>query len=246
MGLVGAIQPPESGPVLEIEKSDNMTDRYQDVLAAVARAAKDNERNAKDVTLIAVSKTQPADRIEPVLAAGHRNFGENYVQEAQGKWPALREKYPDSIVHMIGPLQSNKAREAVDLFDVIHTLDRESLAAALAKEISRKHQAGGAAPKLLVQVNTGEEAQKGGVLPAEADAFISRCREKHGLEISGLMCIPPVDQPPSPHFALLRKIAERNGLTALSMGMSADFDAAIQMGATYVRVGTAIFGERQA
>ncbi len=218
--------------------------RYRDVSDAVARAAKDYGRKPHDVTLIAVSKTQAAERISPVLAAGHTHFGENYVQEAAEKWPQLREKFPDTVLHLIGPLQSNKAREAVELFDVIHSVDRASLAKALAKEIERKVAAGGKAPKLLIQINTGEEPQKGGVLPSDADAFITTCRETHGLEIAGLMCIPPFHEPPSPHFALLRKIAERNGLKALSMGMSADYDAAIQLGATYVRVGTAIFGER--
>jgi PLP dependent protein len=187
-----------------------------------------------------VSKTFPAEAVEPVLAAGQRAFGENYVQEAKAKWTPLRERYPDTELHLIGPLQSNKARDAVRLFDAIHTLDRESLARELAKEIAKA----GRAPRLLVQINTGEEAQKGGVVPADADAFIATCRERWGLPVAGLMCIPPVDEPPSPHFALLHKIAERNGLKTLSMGMSADFEAAIQLGATHVRIGSAIFGER--
>jgi hypothetical protein len=210
------------------------------VQESIRRAASDYDRDPSDITLVAVSKTFPVEAIEPVLAAGQRVFGENYVQEAKAKWPALRERFSDVELHMIGPLQSNKAKEAVELFDVIHTLDRPSLAEALAKEIARQ----GRRPRLLVQVNTGEEPQKGGVIPAEADAFIEACRTKHGLELEGLMCIPPADDPPSPHFALLNTIAKRHGLRVLSMGMSADFDAAIQLGATHVRVGSAIFGSR--
>jgi PLP dependent protein len=214
--------------------------RLQSVRAAIGRAARDFERDPASITLVAVSKTFPADAVEPVLAAGQRVFGENYVQEAKGKWAPLRERYPDVELHLIGPLQSNKARDAVRLFDVIHTLDRESLAKELAKEIPKVERT----PRLLVQVNTGEEPQKGGVAPREADAFIAACRERWGLAIEGLMGIPPADEPPSPHFALLVQIAARNGLTMLSMGMSADFEAAIQLGATHVRVGSAIFGER--
>ncbi len=215
-------------------------ERYRTVLSGIGRTARDMGRDPADVTLVAVSKTMPDEAIAPVLAAGHRVFGENYVQEAKGKWPDLRERYPGVELHLIGPLQSNKAREAVALFDVIHTLDRPSLAAALAKEIARA----GRAPRLLIQVNTGEEAQKGGVAPGEADAFIRACREEHGLGLDGLMCIPPADDPPSPHFALLATIARRHGLPVLSMGMSADYEAAIQLGATHVRVGSAIFGAR--
>ena len=214
--------------------------RLQAVRGAIARAARDFERDPASITLVAVTKTFPAEAIEPVLAAGQRVFGENYVQEAKAKWTSLRERYPDVELHLMGPLQSNKARDAVRLFDAIHTLDREALASALAKEIAKAERA----PRLLVQVNTGEEPQKGGVVPAEADAFIAACRERFGLTIEGLMCIPPADEPPSPHFALLNKIAARNGLKTLSMGMSADFEAAIQLGATHVRVGSAIFGER--
>ncbi len=210
------------------------------VQESIARAASDYDRDPSSITLVAVSKTFPAEDIEPVLAAGQRVFGENYVQEAKAKWPALRDCYPDVELHMIGPLQSNKAREAVELFDVIHTLDRPSLAEALAKEIAKQ----GKRPRLLVQVNTGEEPQKGGVIPSEVDAFLETCRSKHGLSIEGLMCIPPAEDPPSPHFALLNTIAQRHGLKVLSMGMSADFDAAIQLGATHVRVGSAIFGSR--
>ncbi|MDB5559926.1 MAG: alanine racemase domain protein [Enterovirga sp.] len=211
-----------------------------EVQAAVRRAEADYGRTLGSVELIAVSKTIPGEGILPALEAGQRLFGENYVQESAGKWPALRERFADVELHLIGPLQSNKAREAVALFDVIHSLDRPSLAAALAKEIARS----GKAPRLLVQVNTGEEPQKGGVLPAEVDAFLAACRDTYGLTLEGLMCIPPAEDLPSPHFGLLAKIAERNGLPVLSMGMSADFDAAIQLGATHVRVGTAIFGAR--
>jgi pyridoxal phosphate enzyme (YggS family) len=187
-----------------------------------------------------VSKTFGPEAITPVLAAGERVFGENKVQEALAKWPELRNRYPDVALHLIGPLQTNKAREAVDIFDVIETLDRPKLAKELAKEIEKR----GKHPKLYVQVNTGAEPQKAGILPQEADAFIASCRKDYGLEISGLMCIPPVDEQASPHFALLNQIAKRNGLEHLSMGMSADFELAIQLGATHVRVGTAIFGKR--
>jgi PLP dependent protein len=210
------------------------------VQESIRRSASDYDRDPASITLVAVSKIFPAEAIEPVLAAGQRVFGENYVQEAKAKWPALRERYPDVELHMIGPLQSNKAREAVELFDAIHTLDRPSLAEALAKEIAKQ----GRTPRLFVQVNTGEEPQKGGVIPTEVDAFLEACRTKYGLTIDGLMCIPPAEDPPSPHFALLNTIAQRHGLKALSMGMSADFDAAIQLGATHVRVGSAIFGSR--
>ena len=215
-------------------------ERLAEIQAAVARAARDVGRDPADITLVAVSKTFPPEAIEPVLAAGQRVFGENYVQDAKAKWPALRERHDGVELHLIGPLQSNKAKDAVALFDAIHTLDRPSLAQALAKEIARQ----GRAPRLLVQVNTGEEPQKGGVPPGEVDAFLAACRETYGLTVSGLMCIPPAADPPSPHFALLNAIAARNGLALLSMGMSADFEAAIQLGATHVRVGTAIFGAR--
>ena len=211
-----------------------------EVRAAIARAARESGRDPASVSLVAVSKTFPSEAIEPVLAAGQRVFGENYVQETRAKWPALRERYPEVELHLIGPLQSNKARDAIDLFDVIHSLDRPSLAAALAKEMARS----GRRPRLFVQVNTGEEPQKGGVSPGEADVFLALCRDRHGLPVEGLMAIPPAADPPSPHFALLRTIAERNGLTQLSMGMSADFEAAIQLGSTHVRIGTAIFGHR--
>ena len=218
--------------------------RFHDIRGAIARSERDHGRPTGSVALVAVSKLFAADHIVPVLEAGHRVFGENYVQETKVKWPALRERYPDVRLHLIGPLQSNKAREAVALFDVIETLDRDSLAAALAKEIQRETALSGRKPALLVQVNTGDEPQKGGVSPREVDAFLHACRERHGLTITGLMCIPPANDPPSAHFALLGVIARRNGLSVLSMGMSADFDAAIQLGATHVRVGSAIFGSR--
>lgn len=221
-----------------------VVERLRRVEAQIARAARDNGRDPRSVTLCAVSKTYDADAIRPVLEAGHRVFGENYVQETKGKWPALREAFPQAEVHLIGPLQSNKARDAVALFDAIQSLDRPSLAAALAREIARAREAGARIPRLLVQVNTGEEPQKGGVVPGEVDAFLALCRDTHGLEIAGLMCIPPADDPPSPHFALLAEIARRHRLADLSMGMSADFEAAIQVGATMVRVGSAIFGPR--
>ncbi|HEV2512866.1 YggS family pyridoxal phosphate-dependent enzyme [Bosea sp. (in: a-proteobacteria)] len=214
--------------------------RLQETRDAIARAARDFGRKPEGLTLVAVSKTKPAEMIVPVLGAGQVDFGENYVQEAKEKWPALRERFPKARLHMIGPLQSNKARDAVALFDVIQSLDRESLAKELAREIERA----GKAPELIVQVNTGAEPQKGGVLPGDADAFLELCRSRYGLTITGLMCIPPAEDPPSPHFALLGKIAKRNGLTTLSMGMSADYEAAIQLGATHVRVGSAIFGAR--
>lgn len=206
----------------------------------IARSMKDHGRRPGSVTLVAVSKTMPAERTRPALMAGQRVFGENRVQEGQQKWPDLKAEFPGVELHLIGPLQTNKVREAVAHFDVIETLDREKLAAELAKEIRRT----GLAPKLYVQVNTGAEEQKAGILPAEADDFIRLCREVYGLEIAGLMCIPPVDQPPSPHFALLGEIARRNGTASLSMGMSADYDAAIQLGASHVRIGSAIFGAR--
>ncbi len=206
----------------------------------IARACKDAHRERASVTLIAVSKTFGADAIAPVIAAGQHIFGENRVQEAKAKWPGLMAAYPGIALHLIGPLQSNKAKEAVALFDAIHSVDRPSICEALAKEIRSR----GKCPELFVQLNTGEEPQKAGVAPGDADGFIASCREKYGLVISGLMCIPPVDEAPAPHFALTAKIAARNGLNNLSMGMSADFAVAIQFGATHVRVGSAIFGHR--
>jgi pyridoxal phosphate enzyme (YggS family) len=210
------------------------------VRAEIERACKDAGRDPASVTLVAVSKTFSAEAIVPVIAAGQRVFGENRVQEAKAKWPALIEQHAGIELHLIGPLQSNKAREAVALFDAIHSVDRASLCEALAKEIEKQ----GKAPTLFVQVNTGAEPQKAGVLPEDADAFLKTCRDAYGLAIAGLMCIPPAEEAPGPHFALLATIAKRNGLKLLSMGMSADFASAIAMGATHVRVGSAIFGGR--
>src|ERR1700704_1144840 len=206
----------------------------------IVRACKEARRDRSSVTVVAVSKTFDSGAIRPVIQAGHRVFGENRVQEAKAKWPGLMSAYPDIALHLIGPLQSNKAKEAVALFDAIHSVDRPSICQALAKEIDAQKRR----PQLFVQLNTGEEPQKAGVAPAEADAFIASCRDKYGLAISGLMCIPPVDEAPAPHFALTAKIASRNGLTNLSMGMSADFVTAIALGATHVRIGSAIFGAR--
>jgi pyridoxal phosphate enzyme (YggS family) len=206
----------------------------------IARACKDAGRARSSVQLIAVSKTFGADAIAPVLAAGQRLFGENRVQEAKAKWPGIIAATPGIELHLIGPLQSNKAKEAVALFDAIHSVDRASICEALAKEIEKQ----GRSPTLFVQINTGEEPQKAGIAPADADAFITACRKDYGLIVAGLMCIPPLEDAPAPHFALTAKIAARNGLRLLSMGMSADFPAAIQMGATHIRVGSAIFGQR--
>lgn len=210
------------------------------VEAEIVRACTDARRERSSVTLVAVSKTFDADAIVPVIAAGQRVFGENRVQEAKGKWPDLRTAHPGLALHLIGPLQSNKAKEAVALFDAIHSVDRPSICEALAKEIVRQDRR----PELFVQINTGEEPQKAGIAPSDADDFIAACRGVYGLRISGLMCIPPADDAPAPHFALTAKIAKRNGLTQLSMGMSADFAIAIRFGATHVRVGSAIFGKR--
>jgi PLP dependent protein len=210
------------------------------VRTEIARACRDAQRDPAEVTLIAVSKTFGPDVVEPVIAAGQRIFGENRVQEAKAKWPPLRSKYPGIELHLIGPLQSNKAKEAVALFDAIHSVDRPSLCEVLAKEVSKQgHQ-----PALFVEINSGAEPQKAGVLPQEADAFLATCRDNYGLIISGLMCIPPLDEAPGPHFALTAKIAKRNGIKLLSMGMSADFSTAIALGATHIRIGSAIFGER--
>lgn len=210
-----------------------------DIRTAVDAAARKAGRDPESVRLIAVSKVQPLDRVEAVLDEGHRLFGENRVQEAAGKWPAFKERYAGIELHLIGPLQTNKARQAMELFDAIHTLDRPKLA----KTLARLAQELGHCPTLMIQVNTGEETQKAGVLPGEADGFIKEARALD-LPVSGLMCIPPVEEEPALHFALLAKIAERNGLDSLSMGMSADFETAIALGATHVRVGSAIFGER--
>ncbi|HWK15795.1 MAG TPA: YggS family pyridoxal phosphate-dependent enzyme [Rhizobiaceae bacterium] len=219
---------------------DSAVDRLASVRAGIARAAAEADRAADAVTLVAVSKTFGAEEIRPVLAAGQRVFGENRVQEAQEKWPALRADNADVELHLIGPLQSNKAKEAVALFDVIETVDREKIAAELAKETVRQ----GRSPRLYVQVNTGLEPQKAGIDPRDTVAFVTRCSEVHGLTVDGLMCIPPADENPGPHFALLEKLARECGLSHLSMGMSGDYETAIAFGATAVRVGSAIFGAR--
>ncbi|RYH09086.1 YggS family pyridoxal phosphate-dependent enzyme [Tropicimonas sp. IMCC6043] len=211
----------------------------EEIRSRVAAAEQEANRPAGAVTLIAVSKVQPLERVVATLAEGHRVYGENRVQEAQGKWAELRERFTDVELHLIGPLQTNKARAALELFDVIHTLDRPKLATTLA----RLAQERGACPPLFIQVNTGEEPQKAGVLPDDLDAFVAEVRALD-LPLEGLMCIPPVEEEPSLHFALLAKLAERNGLSGLSMGMSGDFERAIALGATHVRVGSAIFGER--
>ncbi|MER8591304.1 MULTISPECIES: YggS family pyridoxal phosphate-dependent enzyme [unclassified Mesorhizobium] len=210
------------------------------VKARIAAAEREAGREAGAVTLVAVSKTFDAADIRPVIEAGQRVFGENRVQEAQAKWPALRTAFPDVELHLIGPLQSNKAKEAVALFDVIETIDREKIAAELAKEIARQ----GRTPRLYVQVNTGSEPQKAGIEPREAVAFVARCRSVHALAIEGLMCIPPADENPGPHFALLEKLGLEACVDKLSMGMSGDYETAIAFGATSVRVGSAIFGAR--
>jgi PLP dependent protein len=208
----------------------------------IAHACREAGRDPGGVTLVAISKTFGVRAIEPVIAAGQRVFGENRVQEAKAKWPPLLARHGGVELHLVGSLQSNKAREAVALFDAIHSVDRPSLAAALAKEIARQSRR----PLLFVEINTGAEPQKSGVLPQDADGFLAACRDRYGLAISGLMCVPPVDEAPAPHFALTAQIARRNGLKLLSMGMSADFETAIAFGATHVRVGTAIFGARSA
>jgi PLP dependent protein len=207
---------------------------------AILAACKEGSRDPASVTLIAVTKTFGIGVIEPVIAAGQRVFGENRVQEAKSKWPPLLAQHPNIELHLIGPLQSNKAKDAVALFDAIHSVDRPSLCEALAKEMAKQSRQ----PRLFVEINTGAEPQKAGVLPEEADEFIKVCRTTYGLAIAGLMCIPPSDEPPAPHFALTAKIAARNGLALLSMGMSADYSLAIRLGATHVRIGSAIFGER--
>jgi pyridoxal phosphate enzyme (YggS family) len=232
---------------MENEMSDSSVTPMPDIaenLAGIHRqiavAAKAVDREPEAVTLVAVSKVQPVERAEAALAAGHLVFGENRVQEAQSKWPALRSRYPGLRLHLIGPLQTNKVKDAVALFDVIETVDRPKLAEALKREMQRQ----GVERACYVQVNTGEETQKAGIPPAEADAFIARCRDEIGLKVVGLMCIPPADEEPALHFALLREIGRRSGLDILSMGMSGDFETAIELGATHVRVGTAVFGAR--
>ena len=214
--------------------------RLADVEARIAEAARDAGRAAQDITLVAIAKMHVEARIVPALEAGHRVFGENRVQEAEAKWPALKARYPDVALHLVGPLQTNKTRNAIALFDVIETVDRPKLARRLAGEMDRA----GKRPSCFIEVNTGEEAQKAGVLPADTDAFVALCRDELDLPIVGLMCIPPFDDEPSLHFALLADIAARNGFDQISMGMTADFDVAVRFGATHVRVGTAIFGQR--
>ncbi|MBS8261732.1 YggS family pyridoxal phosphate-dependent enzyme [Roseibium polysiphoniae] len=220
--------------------AETATDRLNQVLSDIRAAETDNGRTDGSATLVAVSKTFDADDIRPVLAAGQRVFGENRVQEAMGKWPALRDEFPGVELHLIGPLQSNKAKEAVATFDVIHTIDREKIAKALKTEMVKQDRD----LPCFIQVNTGEEPQKAGISPADLDAFVAKCRDDVGLNVSGLMCIPPVEEAPGPHFALLQKMAARNNLAQLSMGMSSDYEIALGFGATHVRVGSAIFGHR--
>jgi pyridoxal phosphate enzyme (YggS family) len=224
-------------PVLDAATPAQRLAAVRHEIAATCREA---GREPATVTLVAIAKTFAPEAVEPIIAAGQRVFGENRVQEAKAKWPALKARHPGLGLHLVGPLQSNKARDAVALFDAIHAVDRASLCVALAKEIERQ----GRQPLLFVEINTGSEPQKSGVVPEKADDFIRACRGTYGLDIGGLMCIPPFDEAPAPHFALLAKIAQRNGLKFLSMGMSADFGLAIRFGATHVRVGTAIFGAR--
>jgi pyridoxal phosphate enzyme (YggS family) len=215
-------------------------DRLADVKARITKAERIGQRPTGTVTLVAVSKTFEADHIRPVIAAGQRVFGENRVQESQGKWPELKAETADIELHLIGPLQSNKAADAVALFDVIETIDREKIARALSDEMKRQ----GKTPKLYVQVNTGLEDQKAGIAPKETVAFVEFCRKDLGLSVEGLMCIPPAEENPGPHFALLAKLALECGVEKLSMGMSGDFETAVEFGATSVRVGSAIFGSR--
>jgi pyridoxal phosphate enzyme (YggS family) len=218
-----------------------VAENLRTVRARIDAAATAAGRDGAAVTLVAVSKVQPLARVQAALDAGHRVFGENRVQEAQGRWTDLRPRYPDLRLHLIGPLQSNKAADAVALFDVIETVDRPKLARVLAEAMARQDRR----LPCYVQVNTGEEPQKAGVAPAEADALIAACRDDYGLDVQGCMCIPPLEQEPAPHFALLREIARRNGLAQLSMGMSADYEVAVAFGATHVRLGTSIFGARE-
>ncbi|ARN82200.1 YggS family pyridoxal phosphate-dependent enzyme [Methylocystis bryophila] len=217
-----------------------VVDRWNEARSRIDRAARESGRDPKTVTLVCVTKTFPSDAIVPLLEAGQRVFGENRVQEAKEKWPDLKARYPGVELHLLGPLQSNKVKEAIETFDVIQSLDREKIARALSVELAKSNKP----MRFLVQVNTGAEPQKSGVLVEEADAFIALCRDELGLPVQGLMCVPPVDEQASPHFALLSTIAARNGLSVLSMGMSADFEQAVELGATHVRVGSAIMGER--
>jgi PLP dependent protein len=219
---------------------ESAAEQLTSVRRRIAEAAAAIGRDPEEVRLIAVSKTFAAEAIEPVLEGGQHDFGENRVQEAQAKWPALRERFPDLRLHLIGPLQTNKVRDAIALFDVIQSVDRSKLAAALAREMERQ----GRRQPVFIQVNTGEEPQKAGVRPQDAAEFVKRCRGQYGLHVEGLMCIPPLDADPAPHFAMLRRLAEISEVDGLSMGMSGDFETAIAHGATHVRVGSAIFGER--
>ena len=216
------------------------SDHLAQVKGRIAEAARSAGRDPAAITLVAVSKTHGADRVRELLVVGQRVFGENRVQEAQEKFPALKAEYPDLELHLIGPLQTNKARDAVALFDVIQSVDRDRLASSLAKEMEKA----GRHPACFIQVNTGEEPQKAGVLPADVDAFVATCRDTYKLTVVGLMCIPPVDEEAALHFALLTKMAARNGLAQVSMGMSADYETAVKLGATHVRVGSALFGAR--
>lgn len=218
----------------------SVEDNLLEIRAKIAKAADEAERDPSSVTLVAVSKTFEAEHIRPVIEAGQRVFGENRVQEAQSKWPALREKTPDIELHLIGPLQSNKAADAVGVFDVIESVDREKIARVLADEMKRQHRP----LPVYIQVNTGLEPQKAGIAPDDVASFVMLCRDELGLQVLGLMCIPPAEENPGPHFALLQKLAVENGLSQLSMGMSADFETAIGFGATSVRVGSALFGTR--
>jgi PLP dependent protein len=229
-----------TGQAEQAAVSSSVADHLRAVRERIAAAARTVGRDPATVTLVAVAKAQPEERVQAALVAGQRIFGENYVQEAKARWQAARSAWPGLELHMIGPIQTNKVKDVVALFDVIETLDRPKLAAALAREMTRQ----GRRPSCLVQVNTGEEPQKAGVWPADADAFIHECRGELGLPVAGLMAIPPEDEEPSLHFALLAKIARRNDLAVLSMGMSADFEVAVQFGATHVRVGSALFGPR--
>lgn len=224
----------------QVEADRAVGDRLKETSERIDAAARAAGRHADDVILVAVSKAQPEERVLAALDAGHRVFGENYVQPALARWPDLKARYPDVRLHMIGAIQTRKAKEVVGLFDVIETLDREKLARALAKEMAAQDRR----PACLVQVNTGEEPQKAGILPGETDAFVAFCRDELSLPVVGLMCVPPVDDEPALHFALLAKMAARNDLQSLSMGMSADFEVGVQFGATHVRVGSAIFGAR--
>jgi pyridoxal phosphate enzyme (YggS family) len=228
---------PQIGETGMTKAVDNLAKIQRDIASAATRAG----REPATITLVTVSKTHDADIIRPVIAAGQRFFGENRVQEAQGKWPELKAETPGIELHLIGPLQSNKAADAVALFDVIETVDRDKIAKALAVEMAKQDRR----LPVLVQVNTGLEPQKAGITPQDTVAFVTRCRDVHGLNVTGLMCIPPADENPGPHFALLEKLARQCGLATLSMGMSGDHETAIAFGATHVRVGSAIFGARE-